>query len=213
MTETLTYDSAMATHALQQSSSRERRATLGFLIAATVIGVVCAFGPIWMVRVGLAVALLGAAASVWYSFKEISRIEILHRSELKAVRDRAAEAARQHHTESMELIDTFTQRYKAHGEQLGNLREELASRQQELSTLRGNLVSTQAEADRRAERITELEALLEATEAKLNQNVVTLPRRPGPLPTAAELWSDGNHPTLVDVALLRMPELPERKRA
>ena len=213
MTETLTYDSAMATHALQQSSSRERRATLGFLIAATVIGVVCAFGPIWMVRVGLVVALLGAAASVWYSFKEISRIEILHRSELKAVRDRAAEAARQHHTESMELIGTFTQRYKAHGEQLGNLREELASRQQELSTLRGNLVSTRAEADRRAERITELEALLEATEAKLNQNVVTLPRRPGPLPTAAELWSDGNHPTLVDVALLRMPELPERKRA
>lgn len=225
----------MASHALKQSSSTERRATLYILIAVTIVAVICAFGPLWMVRVGLGVALLGAATSVWYAFKEINRLEVLHRTELKAVRDQAVLAARAHHDESMELIETFTSRYKAHGQQLSALRGELASRQQELSTLRGNVISATAEADRRGERITELEAQLaerqaelEALEVKLTElaaehdgELVTLPRRvvsrkaadaARAVPTAAELWSDGNHPTVVDLALLNIPAM-ERKHA
>ena len=225
----VTYHGAMASHALKQSSSRERKLTLGFLIAATIIAVVAAFGPLWMVRVGLAVAMIGCALSVWYSFKEIARIEVIHRKELKAMRDQAVEAAHEHHVESMDLIETFTARYKAHGEQLASLRSELSGRKQELSTLRGNLASATAESDRRANRIAELEAQLAARmdelavlEARIAEmgategELVSLPRRRSArtqVPTAAELWSDGNHPTVVDLALLNLPVADERKHA
>lgn len=224
----------MASHALPRSSFRERRASLGLMVAVTVIGLVCAFGPLWMVRAGLFASILGAAISVWFAFREISRLEILHRTELKASREAAALAAHAHHMESMDLIGTFTTRYKAHGEQLSALRSEVSARQVELSTLRGNLVSVRSESDRRGVRISDLEAQLAAREAEFealqvamaelsqteHAEVVSLPRRTaahtvlsGGVPTAAELWSDGNHPTIVDLALLKMPFVDERKRA
>lgn len=202
------------------------------MVVVTVIGLVCAFGPIWMVRAGLFVSILGAGASVWFAFREISRLEVLHRTELKAARDAAALAARAHHAESMDMIDTFTARYKAHSEQLAKLRAELTNRQQELSTLRGNLVSVRAESSRRADRITELEHELESRMIEIealeqytaltdaSAEVVNLPRRYAPrtvgergIPTAAELWSDGNHPTVVDLAQLKLPVFEERKQA
>ncbi|MGA4506370.1 hypothetical protein ACQB6R_12550 [Propionibacteriaceae bacterium G1746] len=227
----------MASHALPGSTFRERRTSLALMVAVTVIGLVCAFGPLWMVRVGLVVSLAGAATALWFAFREIHRLEALHRTELKAMRDAAALAAHAHHTESMGMIEQFTARYKAHGEQLATLRADLTARQQELSTLRGNLVSATAESDRRAERVTDLEAQLaarqaeiEALEAKLlevadqfddSDEIITLPRRSaartvieGGVPTAAELWSDGNHPTVVDLNMLNLPQqLEQRKQA
>ena len=203
------------------------------MTAVTVIGLVCAFGPIWMVRAGLFVSILGAAASVWFAFREISRLEVLHRTELKTSREAASLAAHAHHVEAMGMIDNFTARYRSHGEQLAQLRGELSTRQQELSTLRGNLVSVRAESDRRGGRISELEeqlvtrqAEIQAFEAQMAElaevapEIVTLPRRSalhtvmsGGVPTAAELWSDGNHPTVVDLAQLRLPVYEERQRA
>lgn len=203
------------------------------MILVTLVGLACALGPLWMVRAGLFASILGAALSVWFAFREISRLELLHRTELKTAREAAALAAHAHHVESMDLIDTFTARYKAHGEQLAQLRSDLSRRQVELSTLRGNLVSVRAESDRRGSRIRDLEAdlltgqaELAALEAKLadltdpTAEVVTLPRRTaahtvmtGGVPTAAELWSDGNHPTVVDLAQLKMPYQDQRKQA
>lgn len=223
----------MSSHALPRSSSRERRTSLGLMVAVTLIGLVCAFGPVWMVRAGLFASILGAAFSVWFAFREISRLEVLHRTELKASREAASLAAHAHHLESMDLIETFTARYRAHGEQVGHLRADLSARQLELSTLRGNLVSVRAESDRRGGLISALQAELDARQAELESlesslaeytstdaEVVTLPRRTaahtvmtGGVPTAAELWSDGNHPTVVDLAQLKMPFLDQRKQA
>lgn len=221
----------MASHASTASMSSDRRATLVVLIVATVVALACAFGPIWMVRAGVLVALVGAAAAVWFAFREMRSMELIHKSELKAVREAAASAASQHHRESMELIATFTQRYKAHGEQLAALRAELSSRQAELSTLRGNLASAQAEGERRQGRILELQdevalansqlAALEATIVEFetsNDQVIAIPRRmvssrAHSVPTAAELWEDGNHPTMVDLARLNLPVLDQRKHA
>ncbi|MGD8214823.1 hypothetical protein [Aestuariimicrobium sp. Y1814] len=214
----------MASHALPRSMSRERRTSLVLMIVVTLVGLACAFGPIWMVRAGLLASILGAAASVWFAFREISRLEVLHRSELKTARDAAARAANAHHVESMNLIETFTTRSKAHAEQLAGLRAELSARKTELSSLRGNLVSARAESDRRGSRITELQAELAQRTAELatleqqladlapaEAEVVTLPRRTaahtvmnGSVPTAAELWSDGNHPTVVDLTQLKL---------
>lgn len=191
--------------------SGERKAALAVLISASVIALACAFGPIWIVRVGLVLAVLGAAGSVWFAFREMSRMEVLHRSELKTERMARAAADRAHHAESMELISTFKTRYLAHATQVEDLRGDLAGLQQELSTLRGNLVSARAEAIAKAQTIAELQASLASLNERLEvaeadeSEVVTLPSRgiarktmAERLPTAAELWTNGEHPTAVD---------------
>lgn len=214
----------MASHALPHAGSPDRRLSLGLLLAITVIGLVCAFGPLWMVRVGLLVALVGAAVSVWFAFREVKNLQVIHRAELKAVRDAAKDAASTHHRESMDVIESFTARTRAHGEQLAALRAQLAAGQEELSTLQGRLVSTTAESDRRAARVAELEQQLAGRQAQLTAlelriaeltagpeaEVVALPGRT--VPTAAELWSEGTLPAHVDLSVVNLP-VQERKRA
>lgn len=195
-----------------QSTPASRRNTLVIMIIASVIALACAFGPLWLVRAGVVVAVAGAAFAVWFAFREMGRMEALHLTELKAVRLQAREAASAHHGESMSMIDTFTERYKAHATQLAGARSELAAKQTELSTVRGNLVSVQAENQASAERITELEAQIAELQASLaNQpeaDVVSLPRRRSRMekvPTAAELWAEGNPPTLVNLSAIKFP--------
>jgi len=106
----------------------------------------------------------------------------------------------------------------------------------ELSTLRGNNLALKQNLQERDARIRELTERLEAAEAELaaltaetegDDQVVALPRHARPksasdsdavwdkLPTAEELWSDGNVPTVVDLQRLAFPtpEVEERKQA
>ncbi|MGJ6979850.1 hypothetical protein ACSDQ9_04870 [Aestuariimicrobium soli] len=205
----------------QANMSRERKSALAVLIAASVVAVACAFGPIWIVRLGLVLAVLGAVGSVWFAFRELARMDVVHRTELKAERLARTTADRAHHAESMELINTFKTRYLAHATQVDDLRGTMAGLQQELSTVRGNLVSARAEAIAKAQTIADLQASLAEREAVLvelqqrlehaealaadESEVVTLPSRgiarktlAEKLPTAAELWTNGEHPTSVD---------------
>jgi len=223
--------------------SAERKATVVVLGVAAILGWLSLFGPAWLVRVGLVVAVAGAATSVWLAFKEISRLEVLHRKELKAVQHTASSQAQAHHAEAMDLITTFQQRTRAHGEQLAEARAQLAGVQQELSTTRGNLLSARNEAAQHQEHAVALQGQLDleralvaelraqmatdaadlAREAELasaDPDVVRLPRRvvsrkalAATLPTAAELWRDGEHPTGVNEALTHLPEVFERRHA
>lgn len=205
----------------QASLSSERKASVIGLVAASVVALACAFGPIWVVRAGLLIAVAGAVFSVWFAFRELARMDVIHRTELKAERLARSAADRAHHAESMELISTFKSRYLAHATQVDDLRGDLAGVQQELSTLRGNLVSARAESVAKAQTISELQAALAEREAELTalqvrmaeaealadeSEVVTLPSRgiarktlAQRMPTAAELWVDGEHPTSVDL--------------
>lgn len=215
--------------------STERKATLVVLVVAAAIGLLTVFGPAWLVRVGLLVAVAGAATSVWLAFTEMARMEVLHRKELKTVQRAASAAAAAHHEESMELIGTLQVRSRAHWGQLTDLRTELAMVQQELSTLRGNLLSARNESTIRLSQVAHLRAELDAQRAELEavraqlaevegptteQQLVTLPRRvvsrkalAATLPSASELWHDGDHPTLVNEALANLPEILERRHA
>lgn len=179
----------------------------------------CAFGSVWVIRAGVLVALLVAAGALTFAFRQMSSMRKAHLAELKTLRASAATANRTHHAESMRLIADFTHRVREHGEQVEQLRTDLATTRQELSSVRGNLVSARADGVAKSEQITalqgtvgELEEQVAALVAQLSQalsaaqsdqaDVVTLPTRAisrkalaAQLPTAAELWQDGEFPT------------------
>ncbi len=163
------------------------------------------------------VALVASVAALAFAFKQMSTMRSAHLAELKTLRTQAATAGRAHHAESMRLINDFTTRVREHGEQVDQLRSDLAATRQELSSVRGNLVSARAEGKAKTALVAELQgtvAELEEQVASLvaqlgsgprateDADVVTLPSRAisrralaAQLPTAADLWHDGEFPT------------------
>lgn len=179
-----------------------------------------AFGPIWLVRVALVISVAMAFTSVLLAWREVDRVTKAHQIELKSVMAINRAQAAQRHRDSLEMIDRFDQRAKVLSNNLRRVTAELGAAHAELASMRGNSVWLRGEiAERQAkiemltQRVLELETMADIAHAE----VIAHPRAAGSaanLPTAHELWVDGNHPTVVDLNMLSLPEFTrERKQA
>ncbi|MFC6357836.1 hypothetical protein [Luteococcus peritonei] len=165
-----------------ENPSRFRSPAFMVLVAGTVVALACAFGPTWMVRAGLAVALLTAFASLALTWREMDRMVARHMEELaaaraltKQARDEARSAARSHHAESMAMIARFNKRQAAY-------REQIAAAQAEMEQLRTNLAGVSLDAEAKQTRISALNNTIRQLENELaglerGDDVLNLPRR------------------------------------
>lgn len=190
------------------------------MTVGTIVLGAMAFGPLWMVRTALGLAIAMAFASVFLAWREVEHITKAHQVELKAVMAASREQAERRHRESLEMIDRFVERSTQLSANVQRITAELGAAHSELATMRGNSVwlrgevaERQARIDALTERVAELESQAEAAEAE----VLALPRygtsSARALPSAEELWADGNHPTVVDLNAISFPVLDERKHA
>lgn len=208
-----------------EAAGNERKGVLAILIATTVIAVACAVVPsVWASRAGVLVALVGAWISVFMAWREVDALRAAHFAELKAVRHSASEQERRHHAESMEMIDTFSQRVGALSQTLAQTRAKLDRAENELSTLRGDKAALQYKVSagnkkvnlleaRVAELETELERVL--TEARAGE-LVAMPEKGAALPDASQIWEGGNDSTIVDLSRVAFPtaeEIEHRRQA
>lgn len=116
--------------------------------------------------------------------------------------------AQRQHTEVLEhRVSTLRTQVKG-------LRREIATLLPEVSSLRGDKAALR---DRLAEQdatVDDLRAELARREHELaaltDGEVLTLPRRG--VPTAEQIWSDGNHPTVVDLRAVGAEPEPEQQR-
>lgn len=206
----------------QADRSVERRITLAVLVIGSIASIALAFGPEWMVRIGVGVALVMAFVSVALSWRELERVHVAHRIELKALYNASMEQADRHHQESLAMVERFDARAEQLKETINRVTSELAAARSELSTMRGNSAWLRGEIAERQSRIHTLESRiseLETVRDDARDNLIQLPRygvasEQENLPTAEELWSEGNHPTVVDLRMLAFPEVLEiRKQA
>lgn len=206
----------------QADRSVERRITFAVLVVGSIASIALAFGPEWMVRIGVGVALVMAFVSVALSWRELERVHAAHRIELKALYSASMEQANRHHQESLAMVERFDARAEQLKETINRVTSELAAARSELSTMRGNGAWLRGEIAERQSRIFALESRiseLETAREDARDNLIQLPRYGADvsqedLPTAEELWSDGNHPTVVDLRMLAFPEVFEvRKQA
>lgn len=163
----------------QTQTSPARRRTFILLCVGSVLAVGCAFGPEWLVRVGLGVALLTAVASVWMTWREMDRMVLQHMGELKALRDEAREAAHAHHVEMMVTIARFTKRQEAY-------RAQIAEATAEIERLTADVAAVSLDAEAKQTRISALNKIVSDMEKQLSaaedevvlaQHVMSLPRR------------------------------------
>lgn len=199
--------------------------TVGVLVAGAVVAAALAIGGLWVVRGGVALAIVTAVTSVVLAWREatLDRQEVARR-DLENARAQGLELTRERRS-NMSVVNTLESRNTAIASRVDDLTTEIRTLRAEIASLRkikGELVEGIAERD--------VELLALRTElAKAQQElrklvgdeaeVFAMPRRGAvkesasewaALPTAEELWSDGDHPTVVDMKALVYPETDEQ---
>ncbi|WP_420176904.1 hypothetical protein [Luteococcus sp. OSA5] len=166
----------MAAIATSRKTPNPRSKTLTILCVGTVAALACSIGPVWLVRVGLVVALLTAFASVLLTWRQMDQMVAEHLAEVRALREQSRAAAAAHHTEMMKAIERFSERQDAY-------RREIAGHKAELERLRSEVAAVSLDAEAKQTRISALNKIVSDLEKELAaaadeaEQVMNLPRR------------------------------------
>lgn len=198
------------------------------LVAGSVVSVAAAFGPTWLTRIGIGVAVVAAVVAVVLAWKEIKQnrrqqaLELLAQS--KAHGARLSEERRH----NAAVLDTLTERAKETAKVVDGQRVTIAELRTEVSTLHGDNAYLRGEIRNREAAIGSLRETVRARETELvvlrsadsagdasgeaegDAEIHSMPRRVltetesvwNEIPAADELWTDGSHPTVVDMRTL-----------
>jgi hypothetical protein len=208
----------------RQPPSTLRRISLVVLVVGTVVSLVAAFGPLWAVRTGLVTAVSAAVAATVLAWRELVRERRRHAAQTlvaSRIHHHALREERQHNAAVLRVVTDRNNQAMADLERqqrvIGGLRTEVA-------TLRGDKANLTAALARRTAELAEVRIVLHAREAELQQltavsggdaEVHPMPRRvlagvggDQALAGADDRWSDGDHPTVVDLTSIEVPALP-----
>ncbi|WP_392508028.1 hypothetical protein ACF3NT_14830 [Naumannella halotolerans] len=208
---------------------------------AAVLAVAAAFGQVWIVRAGVAIAIIGGVAALWVAIVQARKAAQQAAEENREQLRREASARSAERAQSQDVLDVLShynddlaavndrldeQRRHANSEIVG-LKRRIAALQTEVSTLRGDNAVLQTKHEDRRIEIAELTDLLVAKELELAElrgeepeaSVLELARSAGD-PAADDRWSaDTEHPTVANMAALKAAErsvseeLPQAKEA
>lgn len=208
----------------RSAASPLRRASSLVLIAGAVLAILAAFGPIWVVRAGIAIALIAGFIAIRYAWRELKQAH-------EEAGQKSLEQLRSHNTllsaerqRTNEVISTLREHNEADAERLVDLQVTVGRLRTQISTLRGDHAALQNDLAQRDQRISQLQATLAERVAELQEfrnesedaEILAIPRYAAvadwdALPSAEDLWSDGNHPTVVDLQKLAYPSVTEQK--
>lgn len=211
--------SGAASASRRSPTSPLRRTAQIVLVAGTVLALSAAFGPLWVTRVGIALAVAAAVLACVFAWREIAAARHAHaRSMLESSRAHGRMLSEER-TRNAAVVDTLSARARDAGSQLEGQRGTIAELRTQVSSLRGDRVFLKSEVEHREVVIASLRETVRAREAELialhagedgEADVHHLPRRVlaehesvwADVPAADELWADGNHPTVVDLQML-----------
>lgn len=191
--------------------SSERTLALTILAVGTLASVASLFGGVWLVRVGVLVAVVMAFAAVFVAWRELGAERLRHAEEIKHEMDLRSQQADRFHEESVAMISRFNARAENLQAVIAKLRGQLAAAKSELSSMRGNAAWLRAEVAERQARVEVLELRIAELESENTANIVTLPRN-AVRPSIDDIWGEDEHPTLVDLGKLNLDVVPELRR-
>jgi hypothetical protein len=198
-------------------ASPHRRASEIVLVVGTVVAVIAAFGPAWSVRTGVAVAVFAAVVACVFAWRELFHARRAHaRAMLKASQEHG-HALTEERTRNAEVVETLRRRFADAAAVIERQRVTIAELRIKISGLKGDRVYLQSEVDHREVVISALRQTVRSREAELialrdegTAEVHHMPRRVlaehesewDEASAAEDLWSDGSHPTVVDMVAI-----------
>ncbi|RCK69186.1 hypothetical protein DT076_12690 [Desertihabitans brevis] len=211
-----------------------RTLSIAVFAVGAVVAVAAAFGTEWIIRAGLAVAVLAGGLALLLAWRAAARAlrqqRERHAETLRAQVSAHRDEVRTERANTMAVLDTLEERFanqRKHTEvlehrvttlrsQVADLRHQIARLLPEVSTLRGDKAALTAQVAERDATLVELRAELARREAELvslsGGEVVHHPRMLDQLPTAEQIWADGDHPTVIDLRAVNGLEFDEQSR-
>ncbi len=193
--------------------SSERNLALTILIVGTLAVAASLFGGIWFVRGGALVAVVMAVVAVAVVWRELERERVAHQEEVRRQVALRVEQSSKHHGDAMDMLDRFNDRAANLKSVIATQRRQLGAAHAELSSMRGNSVWLRGEIAERQSRIDALHARLADAEVQQSTNVIPLSRHGSASrdPRVEDLWDDGEHPTMVDLARIQLDVFEEAR--
>ena len=156
-----------ATASRKLKASPLRRMSEIFLVVSTVMAVAAAFGPIWTVRLALAVAITAAVVACASAWREIHTTRRAHaQAMLEATRSHGA-ALSEERTRNVAVVHTLKLRITDARRMIEKQRVTIARKQQQISSLRDDRVYLRGEVEYREKVISALRETVREREAEL----------------------------------------------
>ncbi len=127
-----------ATAARSAPTSRLRRASEVVLVAGTVLAVLAAFGPTWVTRVGVGVAVAAAVVACVCAWRELFNTERRHARATLESSQRHGAQLREERRHNAEVVDTLTDRVRETGAVVDVHRVTIAGLRNDIDTLEGD---------------------------------------------------------------------------
>lgn len=211
----------------RSASSPLRRAAVHTLIAGAVLAIAAALGPLWVVRAGIVLALVAGVLAVRFAWRESRQERHQHGQQLLSQVRAHNDQLSSERQRNLEIVDVLRRASEDSDEEVVQLQVRIGKLRTELSSLRGDNAALRADVLDRDRRISRLVTDLAAREEELRRlrdasqdaEVYAMPRYAekaekaekadwDALPTAEDLWSEGNYPTVVDLQKLAFPNEP-----
>ncbi len=218
------------------AASGARRTSGVILVAGSVLAVAAAFGPVWVARGGVLLAVLAAIFATVASWRELRAERRRHAAETLAASQAHGRALRDERQHNQAVLQVVTDRNTRAVGEIERQYVVIAGLRTEISTLRGDKAALAARVAERDRTIAGLHHTVRTREAELaaladdshraggaddgdSAQVHAMPRRvlvetpgrdgrPG-VPSAEDLWDDGSHPTVVDLAVIDLSLVEE----
>jgi hypothetical protein len=154
------------------------------LITGTVAAAATAAGPLWLVRLGVATAILTALVACAFAWRELNSARHAHADAmLKASREHGA-ALREERSRNAAVVDALGLRIRDAGKVIERQRTRIAEQRVEIAGLRDDRVYLRGEVEHRdkvifelREAVREREPELDAIHAESDAEVHHMPRR------------------------------------
>lgn len=170
-----------ATAARSASTSRLRRASEVVLVAGTVLAVLAAFGPTWVTRAGVGVAVAAAVVGCVCAWRELFNTERRHARATLESSQRHGTQLREERRRNAEVVDTLTDRVRETAAVVDVHRVTIAGLRNDIDTLEGDRATLRTAVADRDRSLGSLRTTVQKQErhiSHLESQLAELERRP-----------------------------------
>lgn len=212
-------------------ASPQRRQAPAVLCIGTALSVAALFGPDWVIRIGVATAVVAAILGCALAWRELRQAHRENARKLLAASRSHGQQLSAERAQHGSVLEEMSARVQAADQVAATQRVTIGELRVQISSLRGDAASLRGEINHRDAVISSLRSTVQAREAEIaalrtdggeEAKVHAWPRRASldetAMPESAEtdVWGDASHPTVVDLAMLDvvLPNYePQRRRA
>jgi hypothetical protein len=167
MSSRTTHDRPPGQAARREPVARSHRATQTVLVVGSVLALAAALGPLWVVRVGVVIAVATCIVTCALAWRELADARRLHAHRLLAADRRHGDALRTERTRNGEVVDALTERLSSAG-------MVVVGQRSTITQLRGEVGVLTTERDGLREQVAERDSLIGLFRDSLREQEVAL---------------------------------------